>query len=376
LILELTGHRSDLLLVDAEGRIQLSLNRGRERTGQRYAPPPAPPEGYWTEGYRKSEAFPIVTPDQPSRSSPFPVSAMIEARYQAQEADLARERLRQARLVGLRKAIKRHRKRIESLRADLAKADRYREYGRYGELLKATLSAVQKGQDRVTVVDYFDLALPELVIPLDPAKTPQVNMEDYFKKHRKQLTAEREIRPRLAATEQELERLQQELQAVQQPDWTPPPTIGVRPHARSGGQAAVRAATRPKGRSGPFRKFVSEDGTPIYVGRNAKENEELTFKVARSDDLWLHARGTPGSHVIVRLEKGTDPSPETLKDAATLAIQYSDFRKSGKGEVLYTRRKWVRKAKGQPPGTVTVTQEKTLFVQLERTRLARLKTSG
>jgi predicted ribosome quality control (RQC) complex YloA/Tae2 family protein len=83
----------------------------------------------------------------------------------------------------------------------------------------------------------------------------------------------------------------------------------------------------------------------------------------------------PGSHVVVRLEKGANPPPETMKDAATLALLYSDLKKSGKGEVIYTRRKHVRKAKGRPPGTVTVTQEKALHLQLDRARLDRLKVS-
>ena len=126
-------------------------------------------------------------------------------------------------------------------------------------------------------------------------------------------------------------------------------------------------------RQGPFRRFTSSDGLAIYVGKNARENDELTFGLAKSDDLWLHARGTPGSHVVVRLEKGSDPPPETIRDAATLALLYSDLKKSGKGDVIYTRRKWVKKAKGQAPGAVTVTQEKSLFVSLDKTRLAGLK---
>ena len=76
---------------------------------------------------------------------------------------------------------------------------------------------------------------------------------------------------------------------------------------------------------------------------------------------------------MLRLEKGSDPSHETLRDAATLALLYSDLKKSGKGEVIYTRRKYVRKVKGKSPGTVTVSQEKTIFVTLDRTRLERLK---
>ena len=79
------------------------------------------------------------------------------------------------------------------------------------------------------------------------------------------------------------------------------------------------------------------------------------------------------SHVLVRLEKGNDPPPETLRDAAMLALLYSDLKKSGKGDVIYARRKWVKKAKGQAPGAVIVTQEKSLHVSLEKKRLDALK---
>jgi predicted ribosome quality control (RQC) complex YloA/Tae2 family protein len=80
--------------------------------------------------------------------------------------------------------------------------------------------------------------------------------------------------------------------------------------------------------------------------------------------------------VLVRLERGGDPPPETIQDAATLAVLYSDFKKSGKGDVIYTRRKYVRKVKGRSPGTVSVTHEKTVFVTLDRARLDRLKARG
>jgi predicted ribosome quality control (RQC) complex YloA/Tae2 family protein len=128
-------------------------------------------------------------------------------------------------------------------------------------------------------------------------------------------------------------------------------------------------------RSSPFRRFESADGLPIYVGRNAKENEDLSLKFAHSEDLWLHAHGVPGSHVVIRLENDASVPPETLKDAATLALLYSDLKKSGKGKVIYTKRKYVKKAKGRPPGTVIVTQEKAVHVSLDRARLDRLKES-
>ena len=111
----------------------------------------------------------------------------------------------------------------------------------------------------------------------------------------------------------------------------------------------------------------------FLVGKTAKDNDHLTLKVANPDDLWLHARGTPGSHVVVRLEKGATVPPETLKDAATLTLWFSDLRKSGKGEVIYTLRKFVRKGKGFKPGSVTVEREKSLWIEVKEDRLNRLK---
>ena len=125
----------------------------------------------------------------------------------------------------------------------------------------------------------------------------------------------------------------------------------------------------------PYRRFLSEDGYSLLVGKSAKDNDTLTFRVAKQDDMWLHARGVPGSHVIIETEKKTSIPPETVKDAATLALFYSDLRKSGKGEVIYTLRKNVRKPKGAKPGSVIVTQEKTLWIAIDQARLDRLKQS-
>ncbi|MEK7293942.1 MAG: NFACT family protein [Nitrospirota bacterium] len=381
LVAELTGRHADLLLLDGREQALASLNENRDRVGHAYQPPARQPH----TPRETAESWPA-----PSDDRPFPVSTLLEERYGQREASLAVARLRQSRLTELKKSIKKATRRIDALREDLDKANRYRDYARYGELLKANLGTIRKGHERVTVVDYFDPAQPELVIPLDPSKTPQGNMDDYFKKHRKFLAAGQEIRPRIETMEGELAALRKEQQAIQEGSWTPPepataPAQGDRSRSRtphpstgSGSRAQSRDTSRltpHSQRSGPFRRFTSADGLPIYVGRNAKENEELTLKFAHSDDLWLHAQGVPGSHVVVRLEKGANPPPDTLKDAATLALLYSDLKKSGKGDVIYTRRKNVRKAKGRPPGTVMVTQEKAIFLQLDRGRLDRLKHS-
>ncbi|HJU05733.1 MAG TPA: NFACT family protein [Nitrospiraceae bacterium] len=367
LIAELTGRGADLLLTDAEGKILTALDGRRKQPGETYHPP-----------VRRTDApaAGVSAPSVQSGADPgFPISEAVEQQYCRQELELAAQRARQATITDLKKRLKKVSRRVEALTADLEKASRYREYARYGELLKANLHQMRKGQDRLTVIDYFDPALPELVLPLETSKGPHANMEDYFKKYRKHLAAEKEVRPRLQAEERQMKALRTELADVERGTWQP--TSSAVSLSRSSpsplrqGERVKKKGSEP--RSGPFRRFQSMDGLPIYVGRNAQENELLTFGEARPDDLWLHAHGTPGSHVVLRTEKGADPPPDSIRDAATLALLYSDLKKSGKGDVLYTRKKYVRKVKAKSPGTVTVTQEKTLFVTLDRIRLDRLK---
>lgn len=364
LVAELTGKTSNLLVLDEASRIRRDLNREKDLVGQLYVPPPHP------QRERGAADQPRFSQDLPE--SPFPLSAAIETHYRTAEGVSLVETARNTRAGILRKSIKKLRRRIEAWHEDLAKAEKYKTYNRYGELIKANLGIIRKGQTDVVVVDYFDEELPSLTIPLDQAKTPQGNMDDYFRKHRKHLAAERELRPRIGEGERALETFQGELTAVEQGTWQPPE----KPHQVIRTRAGSRTGAgkgRQEQRQGPFRRFISSDGLAIYVGRNARENDELTFGLAKSDDLWLHARGTPGSHVVVRMEKGSDPPPETIRDAATLALLYSDLKKSGKGDVIYTRRKWVKKAKGQAPGAVIVTQEKSMHISLEKTRLDALK---
>lgn len=363
IVCELTGKSANLLVLTVERRIVRDLSHQRALVGQPYTPPTTR-----TSGQERAPArFTGVAGSQ------FPISADIDAFYQDQEAAQAVVQAKETRKRFLKKAIKKERRLIEAWRGDLSKATAYRDYGRYGELIKANLSQIKKGDDHIEVTDYFDEVLPQISIPLDSTKSAQGNMDDYFRKHRKYLAAERELKPRIERAEQHMNRLRDELRDVEREGWLP----SDRPSLQLDRFPITRASAKRRPfaieRQGPFRRFTSADGLPIFVGRNARENDELTFGLAKSEDLWLHARGTPGSHVVVRLSKGSDPPSETLRDAATLALLYSDLKKSGKGEVIYTRRKWVKKAKGQAPGAVIVTQEKSLHISLDKARLEALK---
>src|SRR5947208_2267445 len=181
-----------------------------------------------------------------------------------------RARLEGGRLVGLeqwcgdrlrelQKAIKTTTRRLEGLTGDLTKVARYREYGRYGELLKGHLHTIAKGQDRIAVVDYFEAGLPEIVLPLDPAKDTHGNMQDYFRKYRKHLAAEGQIRPRLEDAEKELQALVAERRQLERGEWQP-----VTPDGPGAPRTKLRSlnpsATRREGKTpGPFRRFISAE---------------------------------------------------------------------------------------------------------------------
>jgi predicted ribosome quality control (RQC) complex YloA/Tae2 family protein len=360
IVAELTGRSANILLLDSQEKILGTLRSGPSAAGQLYMPPLA---GRWITFEDRFPAAPV--------EQSHPVSAAIEQRSEQQEAERAAIRLKRNRLAELRKAMKKTLRRLEGLNSDLNKAARYRDYARYGELLKTHLSQVTKGQDRITVIDYFDPALPEMVLPLNPAKNAKGNMEEYFSKHRKHLAAETQIRPRIEAATRELAALRTELHAIERGE-----TIPAAAQTDAGRLPRHHTAqSRSQKAKGPFRRFTSADGLQIFVGRNAEENEELTFALARPHDLWFHAQGAPGSHVVLRLEKGIDPPAESIRDAATLALLYSGLKRSGKGEVIYTLRRHVRKAKGKSSGTVSVTQEKSIYVELDRSRLQRLRES-
>ncbi len=368
LVAELTGRTANLMLLDEAGAVRGQLRKGRFKIGDVYVAPLAKahpvgahggasdPEGGW--------------PSAPTSES-FPTSAELERRYQEHDEARARARQLDAIKAGLRKTLKRTVKRIEALEADLAKAERYRDYNRYGELLKSHLGEIGKGATATTVPDYFDPALPDLVLPLDPAKSPQGNLDDYFRKYKKYQNAQKAIRPRLQAAQAEAATLRERLASLDREGL--PTDLEIPAPLRR--EQPARPTHKGKSPAKPFLRFTSEAGDSILVGRNSRENEELTFGLARSHDLWLHASGAPGSHVVLRLEKGAELRKESLLDAATLALHYSDLRKSGQGEVLYAYRKHVRKPRGAKPGLVTVTQDKRLFIKLDRKRLQQLKES-
>ncbi len=371
LVIALLGNRANVLLLNKHRILLQSLKESRFKIGEPFVPPtqknsPSP------QPASRSRTETIEEPQKDGTfAAKYPVSAAWEIIYEKKEKDENQQLLHNQHLAHIRKALKGAKGKLRTLQEDFKKAERYCEYARYGELLKSILHDLRKGQETATLTDYYDPALPTLTLPLDPAKDPVQNMEDYFRKYKKYLGAQEHLLPRIALQEQKAEKLEQQFTQIEQgiidPDFTP--KVARKPQLPP---SPRQSKVRPAPAQG-YRTYTSANGIAILVGKTAKDNDHLTFKVGKPDDLWLHARGTPGSHVIVQLQKGQTVPHETLKDAATLTLWFSDLRKSGKGEVIYTLRKFVKKAKGQKPGAVQVTRDKSLWIECKNERLERLK---
>ena len=266
-----------------------------------------------------------------------------------------------ARRAPLLSRLKKLERTQDKVRAEAERTGKALELRRAGELLAQNLYRLQRGQPSVTLTEYLeDGSTREVEVKLDPKRTPQQEVEWHFHQYKRMLRGAELAKARLATLEAEAAALRHQLAALDAEPPAPPP-LGA-PRAKSGPQEALP----------PYREYLGHAGQRIWVGRGSAHNDELTFHVARPFHLWLHARGVPGAHVVIPLEKNTEVSQELLLDAATLAAHHSDAKGEPRTEVSYVPVKFVRKAKDSPPGAVSYTREKTVLLRLEPDRLNRL----
>ena len=363
LVAELFPGRGAVVLLDADGRVLAarpgSLAGRRTATAGEPYPPPIPPHA--PEPPRSEPPR-----SEPPRPEPAGCVERIAAREEAAERAEELETVRGRAAADLAHA----RRRAERLIAKLEREEGARidpALGRLdGEALKAALDRVPRGAESVRLTGWTADGPRDVDVPLDPRKSPRENMERWFQRARKAERATEHVARRIAETRERLAELRVREEAVAAAtsiDELPVPAQRTRRH-----QAKRRDALAV----GPPR-YRSHDGYVILVGRSAAENDEITFRIAAGRDVWLHVRGRPGSHVVIRVpDAGRPPPLETLLDAALLAVHHSPARGSTKVEVSYTARKNVRKPRRAPAGLVTISGEKTLLVDPDPARLRRL----
>ena len=229
-----------------------------------------------------------------------------------------------------------------------------------GDILTANIHRIQKGQTKVECEDFYDEDMKIVEIPLSPLLSSQQNAAKFYKDYARMKTAEKELTRQIsiakeelsylgsvleelnrAGSEQELEEIRHELQ-------------------ETGYVKAESGKKRIKAGKLPPMRFVSTDGYPIYVGRNNRQNEELTFKSARKDDLWLHASKVHGSHVIISCA-GVTPPDNTITQAAQLAAYYAETGGGQNIAVDVTPVKQVKKIPNGKPGMVIYHSYRTVI---------------
>ncbi len=354
-VAELCGPASNFFLLDANQQVIDSLFRSRGRT---LSPgtPYRPPEHHHTSSFTKTE-IPSVDVDS------HPLSASVEHYYgelEAREDEAARKKTL---LSGLDQEIKKHRKRLKHLAVALSEAEKSQGYRRQGEMLKAHLHEIVPGMTHIETLDPLD-PQKTIVISLDKTLTPVQNMARFFKRWKKGESAKVALKQVLDEIHARLDHLESEKNRfIETGEITSDTTSLLKKKEEK---------TRQRKQAGASHNpaiYISSDQMRLMVGRNALENDNLSFRLARGNDLWFHARGVPGSHLIVRMERRKEIPYQTLLDAATLALHFSRYKKAGKGEVLYTYRKYLRKPKKGKPGSVICSQEKTLYIEMDAARL-------
>lgn len=361
LALELRGNSGVLVLLGRDERVLAAAEavpgRADLRPGGSYAPP---------AGELSEEARALSSRLAPDAARAFPVAEAAEALYAGKERGKRAEEIRRRLLAPLKAKVARVQRTLEKVRGEANRQGAAEEHRRVGELLAQNLYRLQRGARSVKLTEYTDEGPREVEVPLDPARSPKDEVEWHFNKYRRLTRGSEAAGRRLRELERELEEAKRQLEAVAK----------AAEEELLGREDAARLSARPAERgpqvARPYKELLSTRGERILVGKNSAGNDALTFKVARPYDLWLHARGVPGSHVVVPLARDAELKQELLLDAAHLALHHSQLKGEPRGEVIYTYARFVRKAKGGGPGQVLYTREKSFLVRVEPERLKRL----
>ena len=229
-----------------------------------------------------------------------------------------------------------------------------------GDILTANIHRIVKGQTKILCEDFYDENMAPVEIPLSPILSPQQNAAKFYKDYTRMKNAEKELTHQLELGETELNYLKSVLDELNRAQ-TDAELEEIKQELQEQGYLRQEGnRKRPKqGKLSPMR-FASTDGYPIYVGRNNRQNEELTFRLARKDDIWCHASKVHGSHVIISCG-GTIPPDNTITQAAQLAAYYSETGDGQNVPVDVTPVKQVKKIPGGKPGMVIYHTYKTVI---------------
>jgi predicted ribosome quality control (RQC) complex YloA/Tae2 family protein len=352
LVAQLTGRSANLFLLDEADKIMQAwrmLKGQGQQVGDLYRPPSVQVKA-------RSES-PRIT-----RGESLTISATADKHYRHRDIEQEFESLAASLRAKLHKEINRRKKLQTNLSKDLVTHGNPEEHKRLGELLLANISNSKRAGTRVTLTDYYAEGMPAIEIEVDENQSLQDAAGESFSRYTKAKRAIAEIAARLAQLDKELEQIEEKREklerAIASREISRLAEFEERKDSPTAGGRKKRANLSIPG----VRQYLSSDGYEVLVGRTARDNDQLTFRVARPNDLWLHAGDYPGSHVIVRNSSRTEIPPRTILEAAQLAAKFSQASKDSKVAIHYTRRKFLSKPKGAAPGLVRMSSFKTITV--------------
>jgi len=350
LVAQLTGRAANLFILNELNEVVTALRppKGRgQNLGDRYLPPPL------HETATRRDA--LAPSDSPS--------ADADAYFQTYDIERAFDaRVNQVR-GHLRQANEQKSKLRQNLQADLTAHGDPETHKRIGDLLLANIATAAREGSRVKITDFYSENAPTIEIEVDENTSLQDAAAQRFRKYTKAKRAKKEITERLKVLETEILLIEQREQQLEQ-------------IARDRNEKALDEFDQSSKVVGPkrnqqrqepqipgVRRYLSTDGYEILVGRAAKDNDHLTFRVARPNDLWLHAGDYPGSHVVVRNPTRKEVPQRTMIEAAQLAARFSQASEDAKVVIHYTERKFLSKPKGAAPGLVRLSSFRSITVE-------------
>lgn len=348
LIIQLTGRTADIFLLDELNRIQAVLReQAQARLNEGYEPPPHP-----------AKETRATLPDGPG--SP---SAHLDAYFAALDAKKTFDSRAKALRSKLTKSIRQQCTLKEHLQEDLIRHGDPEEHKRTGDLLLANIATAVRDGNRVRITDYYAEGAPTIEIEVDENQSLQDEAAHRFRQYTKAKRAAEEIAARLKQIDHDTAALETRLKQLEA-------IVDARDEAALDGfEKPAPAPKHPEKKSSKsqkitgVRRYLSTDGYEILVGRAARDNDNLTFRIAQPNDLWMHTGDYPGSHVVVRNPTRKEIPHRTIIEAAQLAGRFSQASEDSKVVVHYTERKFLSKPKGAAPGLVRLSRFRSITVE-------------
>ena len=348
LVAQLTGRAANLFVLDELNRVKAALRSPKgagQSPGEYYLTPPS-------QSTHKHDERVVIT------ASPSEAADIYFQNVDAQNSFHARVIALQGQL---RRQTDQKTKLLANLKRDLADHGDAERHKRIGDLLLANLSTAVREDHKTRLTDYYSEGTPTIEVDIVPTLSLQAAAGQFFRKYTKAKRAAEEITQRLDTLRQEIDLLRERQQRLQLISDNRDEQALVQFDNRK--ESKRRSEPKTQQQIPGVRRYLSTDGYEILVGRGARDNDNLTFRIARPNDVWLHSGDYPGSHVVIRNPTRKEIPQRTVIEAAQLAGRFSQASEDAKVVIHYTQRKFLSKPKGAAPGLVRLSRFKSMTVE-------------